>query len=43
MMDTSIPDLMKSMFDGKLSPDEEQQAYEEHMARMESSGRPCPR
>lgn len=43
MMDASIPDLMKSSFGGKLSPEDEQKAYDEHMARLETTGRPCPR
>jgi hypothetical protein len=39
----TIPDLMKSKFGGKLSPDEEKKAFEAHMARKESTGIPCPR
>jgi hypothetical protein len=39
----TIPDLMKSKFGGKLSPDEEKKAFEAYTARKERTGIPCPR
>ena len=39
----TIPDLMKSEFGGKLTPEEEQEAHAEFLARKEATGIPCPR
>lgn len=39
----TIPDLMKSKFGGKLSPEEEEKAHAAFMARKERTGIPCPR
>jgi hypothetical protein len=41
--DITIPDLMKSKFGGKLTPEESQKAFEEYMARKDRTGIPCPR
>lgn len=40
---TTIPDLMKSTFGGKLPPEEEEKAHSEFLARKEATGIPCPR
>jgi hypothetical protein len=40
---TTIPDLMKSTFGGKLSEAEEAKAHEEYLVRKEATGIPCPR
>jgi len=42
-MDVTIPDLMKSTFGGKLSPEEEEEAHQEYLKRKEKTGIPCPR
>lgn len=42
-MGLTIPDLMRSTFGGKLSPEEEDAAHAEYLAKMEATGRPCPR
>jgi hypothetical protein len=41
--EVTIPDLMKGHFGGKLSPEEEEAAHQEYMARKERTGIPCPR
>jgi hypothetical protein len=41
--DLTIPDLMKSPFGGILSPEEEEKAYKEYLARKDRTGIPCPR
>lgn len=41
--DITIPDLMKSKFGGKLSPEETQKAFDDYMARKDRTGIPCPR
>lgn len=38
-----IPTLMQSTFGGKCTPEEEEQAHAEHIAKITASGRPCPR
>lgn len=40
---TTIPDLMKSVFGGKLSPEEEAEAHAAYLKSREASGIPCPR
>ncbi len=39
----TITDLMRSTFDEKLSPEEEQAALAEVLARKAETGIPCPR
>lgn len=40
----TLRDLMDGgSFGGRLSPEEEEEAYREHLARVEAEKRPCPR
>jgi hypothetical protein len=39
----TIPALMQGTFGGKLSPEDEEKALEEHLARKKETGIPCPR